>query len=190
MSAAPAGFRPRVDGRSTTAGVRRAAAGRRPGGRSPRSGLWRAGSVSRRNTRPSRRTGTAAARSTCRRGGDRSDTRWTRVRCRGCRPRACTGVGLRSVLGRGRLVASRSSLGSVRVHLVLHREHAAGQLGKSQHVHCSSPALMSGSIVRLRNSSDRGYHVWSFDNCATSSPSPKSCISAAPRLASTSSSPR
>ena len=142
MSAAPAGFRPRVDGRNTTAGVSRAAAGRRPGGRSPRSGLWRAGSVSRRNTRPSRRTGTAAARSTRRRGGDRIDTRWTTVRCRGCRPRACTGVGLPSVLGRGRLVASRSSLGSVRSTWFCTGNTRPVSLGKSQHVHCSSLALM------------------------------------------------
>jgi hypothetical protein len=82
-----AAVRPCVDGCSTNAAVNHVAVGRRWGDRSPRSGPWRAGSVSRWSRRPSRRTSIATARPSPRRGqgtlGSRSSVaeqggRWRR----------------------------------------------------------------------------------------------------------------
>ena len=46
------------------------------------------------------------------------------------------------------------------------------------------------AVAWLRSGTDRGCAIWSFGNCATSSPSPRSCISVGPPHASTLSSPR
>ena len=99
MNIVSARFRRRVHGRNTTACVSCGAAGRRRGGRSPRSGLGRAGSASRPSKRPSRRTGTATARPSLLRGPGTVDIRSTTVRCRRWRPHVRTGVDLRSALG-------------------------------------------------------------------------------------------
>ena len=123
-------FRPRVRGHNTTACVSCGAAGRRRGGRFPRSGLGRAGSASRPSRRPSRRTGTATARPSLLHVPGTVDIRSTTVRCRRWRPHACTGVDLRSALGGDSLLASRSSSGRIRSHVVPYRELPAGHLAK------------------------------------------------------------
>ena len=124
-------FRPRVRGHNTTACVSCGAAGRRRGGRSLRSGLGRAGSASRPSKRPSRRTGTATARPSLLHVPGTVDIRSTTVRCRCWRPHACTGVDhLRSALGGDSLLASRSSSGRIRSHVVPSRKLPADHLGK------------------------------------------------------------
>jgi hypothetical protein len=209
MNLGPVRFRPHVDGRNTTARVSRGAAGRRRDGRSPRSGLGRAGSASRPSMRPTRRTGTATARPSVLRGPGTVDIRSTTVRCRRSRPHACTGVDLRSSLGGHSLLASRSTSCRIRSHVVPYSELSAGHLAKRptcalaitrvdkryhrvgsatsrRHVRPGQPAVAACS----HSGTDQRCRVWSFSSCATSSPSPRSCTSGGRLPASTSSSPR
>jgi hypothetical protein len=130
MNRVPVGFRPHVDGRGTTVCVSRGAAGRRRDGRSPRSGLGRAGWASRPSMRPNRRTGTATGRPSLLRGPGTDDIRSTMARCRRSRPHACTSVGLRSSLGGDLLLASRSTSCRIRSHVVPYRGLSAGHLAK------------------------------------------------------------
>ena len=187
----------------------RAETGRRRGGRSPRSGLWRAGSASRPSKRPSRRTGTSTARpSRCSAFPTPLTPSRRTVRHRRSRLACRTGVGLRCDRRRGRSGGIRVLSVRDRTHVVAYRELPAGIARNEQHVQRSSPALMSddrrvtarrrhaptgNDRPRWRDSAAvliRGVAIWSFGSCATSSPSPRSCISVGPPPASTSSSPR
>jgi hypothetical protein len=123
-------LRLRVDGHNTTAAGSRADNRRRRGGRSPRSGLGRVGSGSRRSMRPSRRTSTATARPSLLRGPGTVDIRSTAVRCRRWWPHVRTGVDLRSALGGDSLLASRCSSGRIRINVVPYRELSADHLAK------------------------------------------------------------
>jgi hypothetical protein len=101
--------RRRVHGRSTSAGVRRLAVGQRRGGRSLRSGLWRAGLASCPSMLPSRRTGTATVRPSLPRAPGIVDILWRGARRWGRRQHERSGAGRRCGPRGGSIVASRSS---------------------------------------------------------------------------------
>jgi hypothetical protein len=123
-------LRLRAGGHDTTAAGSGADNRRRRGGRSPRSGLGRAGSASRQSMRPSRRTDTSTARPSLLRGPGTVDIRSTTVRCRRWWPHVRTGVDLWSALGGDSLLASRSSSDRIRINVVPSRELSADHLAK------------------------------------------------------------
>ena len=130
MNLGPVRFGPHVDGRDTTARVSRGGAVRQRDGRSPRSGLGRAGWASRPSTQPNRRTDTATARPRLLRGPGTVDIRSTMARCRRSRSHACTGVDLPSSLGGDLFLASRSTSGRILSPVVPCSELSAGHLAK------------------------------------------------------------
>ena len=146
MNLVPVRFRPHVDGRNTMR-LRRGADGRRRDGRSPRSGLGRAGWASRSSMRPSRRTGTATARPSHLRGRGTVGIRSTTVRCKCSRPHARTGVDLRSSLGGDSLLASRSTSCRIRSHVVRTGNSRPAISRNGQHAHWPSPASISDTIA-------------------------------------------
>jgi hypothetical protein len=130
MNLGPVRFGPHVDGRDTTARVSRGGAARRRDGRSPRSGLGRAGWASRPSRQPNRRTGTATARPRLLRSPGTADIRSTMARCRRSRSHACTGVDLRSSFGRDLGLASGFTSCRIRSHVVPDSELPADRLAK------------------------------------------------------------
>ena len=136
-------LRPHVGGHNTSASGSRADKRRRRGGRSPRNGLWRAGSGNRPSKRPSRRTGTSTARPIVARVPDNVDTRWRTARRRGGRLRERTGACLRC--DRGGAARGASNVLSVRdhAHVVAPSELPAAIGRNEQHVQRSSRQLMS-----------------------------------------------
>lgn len=127
---APIPVRQSAGGHNTTAGVNRGATGRLRDGRSPSSGLWRAGSASRPSRRPSRRTGTSAARSSPVPVPDTVDSPWRTARCRRTGKHGHTVVGPRCGPGAGVLVASRVLSGCVRIPVVAPSELPVGRHAK------------------------------------------------------------
>ena len=144
-------LRPRVGGHNTSAGVSRADDRRRGGGRSPRSGLWRAGSGSRPSMRSSRRTGTSTARPIVARVPDTVDTRWRTARRRHGRLCARTGAHLRCDCGGAARVAFVVLSVRDRARVVVSRELPARVGRNDQHVERSSARMMSDTIARPRD---------------------------------------
>jgi len=143
-------LRPRVGGHNTSAGASRADNRRRPGGRSPRNGLWRAGSGSRRSMRSIRRTGTSAARPIVARVPDNGDTRWPTARRRHGRLCARTGACLRCDCGGAARVAFVVLSVWDRARVVVSSELPARIGRNDQHVERSSARMMSDTVARPR----------------------------------------
>ena len=144
-------LRPRVGGHNTSAGVSRADDRRRGGGRSPRSGLWRAGSGSRPRMRSSRRTGTSTARPIVARVPDTVDTRWRTARRRHGRLCARTGAHLRCDCDGAARVAFVVLSVRDRARVVVSRELPARVGRNDQHVERSSARMMSDTVARPRD---------------------------------------
>jgi len=144
-------LRPHVRGDSTSAGVSRADNRRRRGGRSPRSGLWRAGSGNRPSKRPSRRTGTSTARPIVARVPDNGDTRWRTARRRGGRLCERTGACLPCDRGGAARVASNVLSVWDRACVVAFSELPARVGRNDQHVERSSARMMSDTVARPRD---------------------------------------
>ena len=144
-------LRPRVGGHNTSAGVSRADDRRRGGGRSPRSGLWRAGSGSRPSMRSSRRTGTSTARPIVARVPDTVDTRWRTARRRHGRLCARTGAHLRCDRGGPARVAFVVLSVWDRARVVVSSELPARVGRNDQHVERSSARMMSDTVARPRD---------------------------------------
>jgi hypothetical protein len=150
-------LRLRVGGHGTSAGVSRADNRWRRGGRSPGSGLWRAGSGSRRSMRPSRRTGTSTARPSVARVPGSVDTSWRTARHRRRWLRERTGAWLRCDCGGAARVASNVLSVWDRARVVASSELPAGIGRNEQHVQRSSPQLMTNIAARPRDG-DRARH--------------------------------
>ena len=133
----------RVGGHNTSAGVSRGDDRRRRGGRSPGSGLWRAGSGSRRSMRPSRRTGTSTARPSVARVPGSVDTSLRMARHRPRRLRERTAAYSRCENGGPARVASNVLSVGDRPRVVASSELPAGSGRNEQHVQLSSRQMMS-----------------------------------------------
>lgn len=144
-------LRPRVGGHNTSAGASRADDRRRRGGRSPRSGLWRAGSVSRPSRRSSRRTGTSTARPIVARVPGSVDTTWRTARRRHGRLCARTGGCLRCDCGGAARVAFVVLSVWDRARGVVPSELPARVGRNDQHVQRSSARMMSDTVARPRD---------------------------------------
>jgi len=144
-------LRPRVGGHNTSAGASRADNRRRRGGRSPRSGLWRAGSGSRPSMRSSRRTGTSTARPIVARVPDTVDTRWRTARRRDGRLCARTGACLPCDRGGAARVASNVLSVSDRARVVVSSELPARVGRNDQHVQRSSARMMTDTVAWPRD---------------------------------------
>ena len=144
-------LRPHVGGHNTSAGMSCADNRRRRGGRSPRSGLWRAGSGSRPSMRSSRRTGTSTARPIVARVPDTVDTRWRTARRRHGRLCARTGACLRCDCGGAARVAFVVLSVWDRARVVVSSELPARVGRNDQHVERSSAGMMSDTVARPRD---------------------------------------
>jgi hypothetical protein len=144
-------LRPRVGGHNTSASGSRADNRRRRGGRSPRSGLWRAGSGSRPSMRSSRRTGTSTARPIVAHVPDTGDTRRPTARRRGARLCARTGAHLRCDRGGAARVAFVVLSVWDRARVVVSSELPARVGRNDQHVQRSSAPMMSDTVARPRD---------------------------------------
>ena len=144
-------LRPRVGGHNTSAGASRADNRRRRGGRSPRSGLWRAGSGSRPSMRSSRRTGTSTARPTVACVPGSVDMRWRTARRRDGRLCARTGACLPCDRGGAARVASNVLSVWDRARVLVSSELPARIGRNGQHVERSSAQMMSDLVARPRD---------------------------------------
>jgi hypothetical protein len=149
-------LRMRVGGHSTTAGVSRAYNRWRRGGRSPRSGPWRAGSGSRQSKRPIRRTGTSTTRPTVAHVPGSVGMRQRTAQHRRGRLRERTGARLRCDRGGAARVASNVLSVWDRARVVAYSELPTGIARNDQPVQPLSRQMMSDDratvVVAVRRS--------------------------------------